>query len=104
MTGWRCTPAIPTSWWLGGTSNSQYDAGVHGRARCIIYPPIGPQQPYTYTGWVNANSEKILQPTSWKCYLAGIRGVFEGSRSVAIIFRGQGLLEIDHDEARDCGG
>jgi hypothetical protein len=75
-----------TSWWLGGTSNSQYDAGVHGRARCIIYPPIGPQQPYTYTGWVNANSEKILQPTSWKCYLAGIRGVFEGSRSVAIIF------------------
>ena len=41
-----------TSWRLGGSS---LHFGVHARARCVVYaPPPLPQQPYTYTGWVDS--------------------------------------------------
>ena len=64
-----------TSWWLGGSSTW---FGVHARARCIIYPPVGPQQPYGYTGWVTSSSgPRVLQQTTWACYLAGVSGALD---------------------------
>jgi len=75
-----------TSWRLGGSS---LHFGVHARARCVVYgPPPLPQQPYAYTGWVDSGqARRVLQPTSWACYLAGIRGGFSSSHTVVAISR-----------------
>jgi hypothetical protein len=67
------------SWWLGGSS---VHTGVHARARCVLFFPLGPQQPYSYTGWVSSTSSPVIvQPSSWACFLAGMRGDFEGAAS-----------------------
>ena len=82
-----------TSWRLGGSS---LHFGVHARARCVIYPPPPvPQQPYTYTGWVSSGAGgTVLQPTSWACYLAGIRGGFSGSNSLVTIVAREGFWYV----------
>jgi hypothetical protein len=73
-----------TSWWLGGSSTQ---AGVHAKARCVIYPYYLPQQPYSYTAWIPSGVDpKILGSSNWGCYLAGMSGDFEGSNSFVEIF------------------
>jgi hypothetical protein len=77
-----------SSWWLGGSS---VQAGVSAGARCVVYPPYLPKQPYSYTGWFGSGSgAHIVQPTSWACYLAGMSGDFEGSASYIHIFASGG--------------
>ena len=75
-----------TSWWLGGSSDG---FGVHARARCLIYPPFVPQQPYSYTGWVSSTSfPKILQFLTWACYLAGMGGLYGADTFVTVYASG----------------
>ena len=82
-----------TTWRLGGSS---LHFGVHARARCVVYaPPPLPQQPYTYTGWVDSGpARRVLQPTSWACYLAGIRGGFSSSNTFVTIFPEDGFWNL----------
>jgi hypothetical protein len=75
-------------WFLGGSS---LHSGVHARARCVVYAPWFPKQPYYYTSWVNSGSPaQILKSTSWSCYLAGVRGDFEGMSAYAHVFASGG--------------
>ena len=82
-----------TTWRLGGSS---LHFGVHARARCVVYgPPPLPQQPYAYTGWVDSGqARRVLQPTSWACYLAGIRGGFSSSNTLVTIFPQDGFWNL----------
>jgi hypothetical protein len=80
------------AWYLGGSS---VQAGVHARARCIVYPWFFPKQPYSYSNWHHSNQPSgILQPTTWACYLAGMRGDFEGSLSSVHVFQSGGSWYI----------
>jgi hypothetical protein len=77
-------PPYGGSWLLGGSS---VHAGVHARARCILYLPWAPPQPYSYSNWHSSSQGPgILQPTTWACFLAGMRGDFEGSAAYVHVY------------------
>ncbi len=72
-------PPYGGSWLLGGSS---VHAGVHARARCILYAPWDPPQPYSYSNWRSSTlGAVILQPAWWACFLSGMSGDFEGANS-----------------------
>jgi hypothetical protein len=76
------------NWFLGGSS---VHSGVHARARCVVYAWFMPKQPYTYSGWISSSMpQAILRPTTWACYLAGMRGDFEGSSSYVYVLASGG--------------
>ena len=92
-----------TTWRLGGSS---LHFGVHARARCVVYgPPPLPQQPYAYTGWVDSGQgRRVLQPTSWACYLAGIRGGFSSSNTLVTIFPQDGFWNLSGKAGETSNG